>query len=76
MAYTRGMLNRYADTIEEEGPRNAFKDRVATIEFDRAGGGELCSAGAFAEAMDGSLVAGLANDFRERFLEFINAADL
>jgi|WetSurMetagenome_2_1015567.scaffolds.fasta_scaffold153277_2 hypothetical protein len=75
--YTRGMLERYAETIDSPAERTQFQTLVGVIEYNGLGGTrQLCPASALSQAMDDSPVAHLAQDFRERFIEFLTEDDI
>lgn len=76
MAYTKGMLDRYAESIENEDQRRQFEKGVTQIEFSQDGGRQMCSSDAVETAFSGTAVEHLARDFRNRYGEFMSPEDL
>lgn len=75
MAYSKGMLDRYAEAIEDEAQRRQFQEGIGKIEFGQDDGRAMCSGGAVAEALAGTAVEHLADDFGQRYMEFMTPED-
>ncbi|MCF7906202.1 hypothetical protein K9L63_03390 [Candidatus Gracilibacteria bacterium] len=71
--YTKGMLNRFADTVEDEGLREEFRARIETIVWE--GGGKVCMGPALEEALKGSPAESLISDLNDRITSLIGDED-
>ena len=70
--FSRNLLGRYADTIQDSDKQNEFRRRAGMIEFDARG---LCVGGAPRLAFQDSSVDDLRVDFEKRFTEFLRPED-
>jgi|GEM_PF-7105943 hypothetical protein len=75
MAYTEGILRRYAESIEDPDSRREFQEAVDTIEFDDSTGVRACVSIQAEEAIGGSPVAHLLSDLEIRGGEFWDETD-
>lgn len=70
--YSRGMLLRYADTLNPE-PREALRREVESVQFED--GTELCVAIEAVHAFMRARIGNLYDDLAERVLEFATPED-
>jgi len=76
MAYSKGILERFAQSIPEDDLREEFKAKIGGIEFDASEGKEMCSAGQVEEVVRGTRVEHLAKVLGRDFMKFLSPEDL
>lgn len=74
--YTKRMIETYGESLPDEKERNRFLELTAAIEFTRDGTREVCGGLAVAQALEGSEVEHLAEDFGQNFFRFTEPEDL
>lgn len=75
MAYTEGMLRRYAASITDPDSKDRFTTAIDSIEFEDVDGVRTCVGLALDQALNGTSVFALIEDLNARLLEFWDEVD-
>jgi hypothetical protein len=71
--WTKGILTRYAESLEDQEQDAALKKEIANIQY--SGNSEACVAVEGEQAFVRANIAELYRDFADRFLEFATEED-
>ncbi|MBP7773949.1 hypothetical protein KA071_02555 [Candidatus Gracilibacteria bacterium] len=77
--YTKGILTRYADGLEQSGrtiDAADFRSALSRITFEIANGVEVCMGGAVSDVLEGTSIECLIADLAQRWHEFATPEDL
>jgi hypothetical protein len=73
--YSKGILERYGQAIEDNELRKEFQDRIKRIAFANNNGRKICTDGQVADVLTGSIASPLLKDLRERYTKFLSEED-